>query len=349
MSSEKGKDACFRRNKVKEVNSVNEFQVSVQNPRLSAVLFEKQLPSFASLATLGSNVDAIEAGLLFATGYSNFVAVVGASGWGKSHLLSAVEQRVRQEGLDCPAVQTAEGFLEGRQSLNMSPILILDDCQEVLTKLRPRTLLRLTLEHRVRAGRPTLLSFTNPRVTRAIRAFLPHTREWTVSLIGAPEPADRVLLINQMASDDGLVLSPNLVLIIARHMHGNGRTLSGALKRLLLSNTQWLDGHACLRACGLLDPFFADNSSWDLKHKIIRTAEAARTMFPRLNVQNLAIFAMLRIASLCEADVAGVLDVEPSAVYLRACRFEREMARDPAVGGTVQQFVDLIVNQLAHD
>lgn len=334
---------------LRPMGSVNQLEASLTKPRMSEVLFEKRVPSFSSLAALPSNVEAIESALLFSAGLNDFVVVVGASGWGKSHLLSAAEARFRLEGVMCPPPMSAEAYVENQPKLDPPTPLILDDCHEVLGKVRSKALLRLALEQRVRSGRATMLSFTSPKITRTIKNFLPHPREWAVTTIGVPEPEERVLLINQMASADGLALSPSLVRIIAYQMHGNGLTIAGALKRLRLSGSSWLDGFATLRACGLLEPFFADNSSWDLKHKIIRSAEGSRAVFSQFAALDLATYTMLRVASLCEADVARVLGMEPAAAYLKASRFERELERDSAKSASLTQFVDLVVGLLIQD
>ncbi|HWD38239.1 MAG TPA: hypothetical protein VG944_05270 [Fimbriimonas sp.] len=236
--------------------------------------------------------------------------------------------------------------MENQPRLASPGPLLLDDCQEVLANSKQRVMLRLALEHQMRAGRATCLSFTSPKITRPIRNFLPHPREWTICLIGNPEPAERKPLISQMAAADGLSLSSTLIRIIAQEMHGNGRTLSGALKRLRLAGTTWQDGHGTVRACGLLDPFFADNSSWDLKHRILRTTENLRSMLKDLSPADLSIYVMLRVASLSESEVARATDTEPAEVYLRACKFEREILKDQSKSSTIRQYLEAVANSL---
>ena len=328
---------------------VNQLDVNSKSPRLSDVLFEKSSPTFASMAPLASNVEAIEAALLFSAGFQNHVALVGPSGWGKSHLLAAIDCRLRQEGKDTARPAAAEKFLESQPGLATPLPLLLDDCQEVLGNTRLRSVLRLTLESRVRSSRPTFVCFTSSRITRQIRNFLPQQRDWSLVFLGGPEPMERIHLINQMAAADNLTLSPNLVRIMAHQMHGNGRTVSGALKRLRLSGASWMDGFAVMRACGLLEPFFADNGGWDLKYRIIRAAEEWRGRVDHISHTDLAVYAMLRIASLSEADVARAMDAEPAAVYLRASRFEREMERDSRKAAAVGHFVDSLVTALTQE
>ena len=52
--------------------------------------------NFDTIATLPSNVEAVEAALQFAVGANPFMVLVGPSGWGKTHLLECVATRLRQ-------------------------------------------------------------------------------------------------------------------------------------------------------------------------------------------------------------------------------------------------------------
>lgn len=317
-------------------------------PRLSEVLFEAPRSTFASFAPLPSNVEAAEACLRFSAGVEPLVAITGLSGWGKSHLLEAAALRMAKS---LPPVRLAsvDEHLRGQGSDDVSGPLLLDDCQMVLGRPKARLALRLLLERRVRAGRPTLLAFTLPRPTRAVAGLLPQERSWTVATIEAPAAAERAMLIEQMASVEGLTLSPRLVRIVSTRMHGNGRTLSGALKRLRLAGATWLDSTATVRACGLLDPFFADDPHWDLRLSIGRLAERHRTRFGRVLPADLATYVMLRVAGLAEADVARSLGIEPGVAYLRAGRFAQEMMADPAVAGYLERFAEIVVEALVEE
>ena len=323
---------------------IEEAQEGSRTPRLSDVLFDRPRATFASYAPLPSNVESIEAALRFSAGVEPLVALVGPSGWGKSYLLSAAAMRMSKT---TPPVRlvSVEDFLRGG-TVDLAGALMLDDCQEILGKPKMRLTLRLILERRVRAGRATMLAFTLPRPTRAMAGLLPLERSWLTTTLQAPASPERATLIEQMAGTEGLALSPRLVRVVSTHMHGNGRTLSGALKRLRLAGPTWLDASSTLRACGLLDPFFADNPAWDLKGKVARLAERNRARFGRVLPTDLAIYTMLRVAGLGEADVARTLEIEPSAAYLRASRFAAEVAADPVAATYVDRFVELIVESL---
>jgi len=327
---------------------LNERGGITQTPKLSEVLFETRERSFGSLAALPSNVEAIEAALLLCTGHNPFVAIVGPSGWGKTHLLQASSHRLSLDKVYAEPI-SVQAYLGSPTRGDTASCLLLDDVQEILGKPRQRLALRIALERRVKGHRPTLLVFTNPKASRQIRSFLPASREWTIASMSEPEPDERVLLLNQMAAADGLSLSPRLVRILANQLHGNGLTYSGALKRLRISGSSWLDAGETLRALGLLDPFFADNSSWDLKLKILKIAEHSRSQFARATPLDLAIYTMLHQACLGEVDVARAAGINPSDAYQRASRFQKQIHSCETTAGYVRQFSELVVTSLAKD
>ncbi len=316
-------------------------------PRLSEVLFTKGHRTFGSMAALPSNVDAIESSLLFATGMTTFAAIVGPSGWGKTHLIQAACNRIGQDHGVIPEPLATLDYLANPPRFDSHAPLILDDAQESLSRPRMRMILRLNLERRVRGGRPTMLAFTATKVTRQIRALLPSAHDWSISALASAQPAERIPLIHHMASAEGLTLSPCLVNMIAFQMHGNGRTLSGALKRLKLSGSEWVDSVSILRACGLLDPFFSDNSSWDLRLRILKSTEFHRGKLGTLNPPDLALYTMLSICGLSEASAARALGIEPAEAYGRCARFHDRMVAHPDERKVVQQFAELVVEKLA--
>ena len=328
---------------------LNKTETVTPVPKLSQVLFERKVSSFSSLAALPSNVEAIEAALRFSAGLNPFVALVGPSGWGKTHLLNAVAQRLAHDLYVLPEPISVSDYLANPSRTEFAGPLLLDDVQEAMGRGRMKMSLRLNLERRVKCGKPTLLAFTSPKASRALRAYLPSARDWTVANMGAAEPAERVLLLHQMSAAEGLALSPRLSKVIADHMLGNGRTLAGALKRLRLSGTNWLDSNATLRAFGLLDPFFADNGTWDLKRKVLKVAEVTKTQFPSLSPIDLALYTMLHEAGLNEIDVAQTSGIEPAEVYLRASRFKAQLAESEGTRTCVRQFIDLVVDELAKE
>lgn len=324
----------------------NESRSSRSDRVLSEVLFARDPLTFDSLATLASNIQAVEASLLFTAGLQTFVALCGPSGWGKSHLLEAVAFRLRSElGRGACRVVSASDWVSGPTRGDQGAPLLLDNVQEALSRARLRVPLKLALERRVKAGKPTLLAFTSNKFDRPIRTLLPMTREWSMATIGAPDESERATILHQIAHSEGLELGPSTVRVLAAGLRGNGRTLRGALKRLKLDGLDWPDDRAALRACGLINPFFADNSAWDLVGNVMRTA-AARSDLSSQARETLAVYALHCEAQLPEAEVARAVGIEPAAVYLRTARFEKDLALDPRLRQTTDTFVGEVVKVL---
>ena len=161
-------------------------ELSRHLPRISEVLFDEPSRSFSSLAALPSNVEAIEASLLFATGAVSHAAIAGPSGWGKTHLLEAAAARLAPDLGARPEIHSALEWLSNGGRYDVAGPLILDNVQDVLDRSKPRLGLRVMLERRLRTGKPTMLAFTAQKPTRQIRNFLPVCREWSIGTVAAP-------------------------------------------------------------------------------------------------------------------------------------------------------------------
>lgn len=295
-------------------------------PRISRALFTSNAKVFRSIASLPSNVEAIEASMLFSAGLENLVAIVGPSGWGKTHLLNAAVERMRNEyGFDGLSVCNAMDWLDSASRYPSFLPVVLDNVQACLASTKSRQALRMALERRTRGYRPTLLSFTASSAGRAIRCALPQVREWSICTIKAPIPAERKAVIEHMCKTEGLSVSHTLVNLAAHKMQGNGRTYLGAVKRLKLQQSRWLTVQETLRGCGILNPFLSDNSSWDLRehiHRIVLDRSQITALIPREPIA-VSAYLMLREAWLCESEIADYLKVEPKHVYAMALSTEK--------------------------
>lgn len=321
----------------------------VTSPRLSDVLFLNSTHDFASLAGVPSNVDAVEAALTFAGGVSPFAALVGPTGWGKTHLMEAVAGHVqKEEGCVVPIHNAMEWAITPHGVHSREPLL-LDNVQDALVRPKVRQGIRSALEKRVRAGLPTMLSFTANRPTRPLKSLLPSCQDWIVANIKAPDPRERMVVISQISSAEGVAISQGLARLLAYKMRGNGRTLVGALKRIRLYGSTWLDSRATLKACGILDPFFVDNSGWDLKEQIYRISQQGDFKHGRANAADMAIFTMLREACLSEIDIAHFLGIEPSGVYQRSAKFEGQASLSEPVRAELNTFIEAIVDSLLRE
>lgn len=316
------------------------------SPALSEVLLNPRPRGFDTLAVVGSNVRAVEAGLLFSSGLVSFVALVGPSGWGKSHLLEAIASRIAEErGPRSYEMWSANEWVIASRTRTSHLALILDNVQDAMSKSRSRQQLRVALERRVKAGWPTVLSFTDSRVSRQVRAALPSFRDWSVLMVRPPDALERETVVAHMAQAEGVVLSKELCRILAHRLEGNGRTLLGALKRLRLNGAHWLTPQDVLRACGILDPFFASNSAWDLRDHISEVAGDSMEIGQNAEA-DLAVYAMLKIAQLGEADVARYLEIEPARAYAIVQKVEGRLRADHHARANAQAFVERVVSAL---
>ena len=337
-------------------------EVGIRNPGSSqratdplkshtASLFE-DADSFASVAPLPSNVEAIEAALQFVAGGIRQTAIVGPTGSGKSHLLRAVTSVAERTLGATVDVLSTEVFLSARRGMENQEVILLDDVQVALGRPRMRQDLRRILESRVRRSKATLMAFTidpGPMGTlgmRAIQGLLPSPRAWTIAPMNAPTREERPSLLGHLARAEGLRLSSALSTVLARELGGNGHTLTGAMRRLRLDGGDWSTARRTLRALGVLDPFFSDNSSWDLRHEILHHAEHQRVHFAQFVPVELALYTMLHEARLCERSVAEYLDKSPAEAYGLAARFGRALQDNPSGRALVDEFVDGVVARL---
>jgi chromosomal replication initiation ATPase DnaA len=315
-------------------------------PKLSEVLFDRTEKRFGSLAELPSNVEAIDAGLMFATGHSPFVAIVGPSGWGKTHLLECVANHICREFRVKPCIRNAIDWFGDRGACNSVNPLLLDNVQDAMARTRNRIELQLALERRVRIGRPTMLAITGKRLTRQFASFFPMFREWSLQEIAEPTIAERAIVVRKMVEAERLALSKPLLALIATKMNGNGNTVHGALNRLKLVGHDWTTPAACLRATGILDPFFADNSSWDLRGRIQDAAEAVGREFPGIVPKALGCHAMIQIAQLSELEVARFCRIGPAEARTMTIAFESLLANSDLHRIAHERLLELAVESL---
>ena len=324
-------------------------QEPATSPRLSEVLFPNSTRNFATLAGVPSNVEAVEAALTFVGGSSPFAALVGPTGWGKTHLMEAVASQVsREEGGSIP-IHTAMEWATSPHGATSHKPLLLDNVQDALVRPKVRQSIRAALERRVRLGLPTMLSFTANRPTRPLKSLLPSCQDWVVANIKPPDPRERMVVISQISAAEGVAVSQALARLLAFKMKGNGRTLVGALKRLRLYGPVWLDSRATLKACGILDPFFVDNSAWDLKEQIQRISQQSEFKHGHASAPDMAIFTMLREACLSEAEIARFVGIGPSEVYQRSAKFEEQASLSEPVRADLNTFIEFIVDSLLRE
>ncbi len=326
---------------------IHNLQEPVSQAKLSSLVLPVGDSGFRTVAPLHSNVRAIEASLLFATQHQSFVALSGPSGCGKSLLLAAAHAYVERHGDSGVEYMSAEQFLKLEGRIGLEKVLILDDCQDVFGKPKQCLRLRLALDRRVRGNRPTLVAFSSPGKDRRIQGLLPAPRKWCLETISEPGLNDRVALVQHLAKVERLNLAPTFARILGAKLFGNGRVIAGALRRLKLEKSDWTDSHQILRGCGLLDPYFADNSHWDLRHRILRASQDAANREPKVDGIELACYLMIDVAGLCEASVANYLGADPGQCYQNARKIARLVRCDASVARLSNQCTESILTRLS--
>jgi hypothetical protein len=312
-------------------------------------LFDEPDRNFSSIASFKSNIVAVDTSILFANGMHSLLCLVGPSGWGKTHMLEAVATTIgRDQGVRPVIYSALEWVMQGMRS-DTPGVLLLDNAQDAIEGGRMRQLFRLALERRVRAGRPTAIGFTAHRASRTLKSFLPSSRDWSVVNIPTPDSQERFLVLDQMARSERMRLSKTLTKVISHRMNGNGRTYAGALKRLKLYGSDWLDEQQVLRAFGMLDPFFVDNSHWDLGELVIRTAELPEFRKSKVNQQELALYTLLKSAELPEVRVASYFGIAANEVFHSAARFEKRLADVPETQDVRNAFVSRVIERINED
>lgn len=329
-----------------QVNSTAKTS-SPQTLRLSKVLFEPASRKFASFSVVPSNVSAVETSLQFATGLTTFAVILGPSGWGKTHLLESVAERLKSRGGPVQMLGANEWLASGR--LDHNGPLLLDDVLEVSKRPRLRVQLRIALERRFRSGRPTLLCMSANKRTRQLSQMLPSSSAWQIGVIGDPAAEERILIVNDLAKSQGLSLSVALTRVIAYEMRGSGSTVQGALKRLRLMGALWNDVNGTLKAFGILDPCFCDNGNWDFARHIVQTAR--NFPFDKYSVdrEELLAFTMLKEASLGEEHAARAMRMHPGETYQLSQAFERTYRDSDLAALAARQFAETIINGLVKD
>lgn len=221
-----------------------------------------------------------------------------------------------------------------------------DDCQELLGKPRRMVMFRSALDRRVRGGCPTMLSFTCNQVPKNDFVVIPQSKRWAKYVIDSPDLEERFQLINHVAKQEQMELSPVLCQLLAKWLGGTGRGILGALHRLKLEQTSWTNSRDALRACGILDAYLGGDPQWDLRHRVIRTAKACEPMFPHIDCRAMACYTLIRTATLCEHSVAQFLSQSPGSCYSEASCFAELRRSDPAVAQAHHQFVELVLDRL---
>ncbi|MCW5936604.1 MAG: hypothetical protein KIT11_04780 [Fimbriimonadaceae bacterium] len=273
---------------------------------------------------------------MFAHGHKSHVVLTGPSGWGKSQLLEVSRDILRSQGVPCEST-TAIAWSQHQGGGDRREALVLEDVQDVLIHSRLRHQFRQGLERRVRTGRRTLLSITDARPASIANALLPAARSWVVGTVAEPSPEERALVVRQIAASLNVAMGRSVERLLARHVHGNGHSLIGAIQRLKLVKPDWSDTMDVAQACGVLAPYLMGQDGWDPRDKVFEAVSSTwSSNFTNLGVTPVDVCCHLMLCDLglSEREVSAFLAVTPSEAYGRS-RLVSSAMQDPAISRAV--------------
>jgi len=323
------------------------IQTAIENGGQALQKETRRHPSFADFAAIGSNLGAIEAGMRFAQATTPFVLIIGAAGWGKTHLLESVSHYMGLQGIQAnrPIAATIYACFPDRTDESLP--LMLDDVQDAWTNMRTKQELRRLLERRVRAKRQTMVAFSDG-VTRAEAVrYLPGSQEWGCQTIREPTRTERDLVVRQIADVEGVALSKPIVTLISRHLFGNGRSILGAIQTLRLIRPDWSRRSDVCEACGVLMPYIHGEDGWDPRDVMNEAVAATYSVLPVAGVTSGQVCAYMLISEmgLSEYDVATFLDVSPTKAYAMSNGVKLQLA-DARLADCVQMCRSAVVKSL---
>lgn len=293
--------------------------------KMSDALFSMRQEGLRGFVTLPSNSGALDSILLFSSGLLPFVALVGPSGWGKSHLLRGAAHHLHKETGQKLDVYNLKEWIERAPGADSSMPLMLDDAQGIYESARVRQELRKILERRVRGGKPTLLSFSMNK-GRSLKLFLPQFRSWTVAPIEAPRAKERTPFVQTVAAHNGLTLSDELTQLLNRKVIRTGGSLLGAIKRLKLMRSDWSSPRATLKACGVLYPLFLDEGGWDMRDHTHETLCPVLRCADKKTREEMCIYVMHHLQGISEEAIGSYFHLSAGQVYSISNRIAARIA-----------------------
>ncbi|MEX0599611.1 MAG: chromosomal replication initiator protein DnaA [Rhodothermales bacterium] len=186
-----------------------------------------------------------------ATSFNPFL-IYGGVGLGKTHLIQAIGNYVRQQGNKSVLYVSSERFTSDFvQSIQHNRVndfstfyrnidlLVIDDVQFFSGKEKTQEEFFHVFNALHQAGKQIVLSGDRPpREIEGIEERLLSRFQWGLTAdLQQPELETRIAILNRKAEDDGIDLSHEIIEFIAHNVKSNIRELEGALIRLLAHAT----------------------------------------------------------------------------------------------------------------
>jgi chromosomal replication initiator protein len=191
----------------------------------------------------------------------NPLFLYGASGLGKTHLLTAIGNHIAcvHPGLHV-IYDTLEHLMEGvmaaiqagerdafRSRLQDASVLLLDDVQFLAGRRGAQDELLRAWDGLLSRGGQVVLASDRPpvEIDGLDQRLLSRFSGGLVADLSMPDYETRVAIVRKKAEEYGQLLEPGVAEALARLAFGNVRELQGGLNRVLA--VQELDGRRCLR------------------------------------------------------------------------------------------------------
>ncbi len=306
------------------------IQTAIRDHATATPPAEPKSFGFSSFAAAPSNMGAIEVGTRFAQGTTPLVVVIGAPGWGKSHLLDSVRSYMDRRARPLNVLLSAAQYTSNPERCDDSVPLLVDDAQDVWGNMKSRQQFRRLIERRVRTKRPTFICFADSVSRLEASRFVPCTQDWAFQSIGTPSKKERDYIVRQIADTERVTLSRPIVTLFARHLCGDGRSIRGAVRTLKVVRADWSRRGDVFEACGVLNPYLEGENGWDPRDVVWEIVNA-KTQGSRTYdhfAESVCCYILVSLIGMSEFDVATFLGVSPKAAYSMSVAVKEGLTSD---------------------
>lgn len=323
------------------------IQTAIKDQERVSTCNDVKKTAFSDFAAVSSNIGAIEVGARFAQGVTPFVILIGASGWGKSHLLESIRSYMGRQNIHVNAPVSAVNYTSMPDRCDESLPLLIDDAQDIWGNMRGRQDFRRLLERRVKGCRHTFVCLTDKVSRLEATRFLPCPQDWAFQSITVPSRKERDYIVRQIADSEGVALSRPIVTLIARHLCGDGRSIKGAIRTLKAVRADWSKRSDLFEACGVLTPYIHGEDGWDPRD-LVMDVVSNRTFdcCPHEEYsRSVCAYVLISLMHLSEFDVATFLGVSPTSAYAMSIRVKESLV-DGTCARSLEECKDSIVRSL---
>ena len=323
------------------------IQTAIKDTKDVNVRTDSNRSGFASFAAVSSNIGAIEVGARFAQGTTPFAVVIGAPGWGKTHLLDSIRSYMGRRSQPINSPMSASQYTSVPERCDDGLPLLIDDCQDVWGNMRARQDFRRLLERRIKGRRPTFVCIADKVSRLEASRFFPCPQEWAFQSISVPSRKERDYIVRQIADSEEVSLSRPIVALVARHLCGDGRSIKGAIRTLKIVRDDWARRSDLFEACGVLTPYIQGEDGWDPRDVVmdVVSGRSFECCPSEDYARSVCAYVLLSLMRLDEYDVATFLGVSPTAAYAMSVSVKASLA-DANCAKAVEECKDAFVRTL---